>query len=266
METQTFQIALSKFDSAGNDFLIMLDIENRVRITPDEVVALTNRQHGIGADGFITVTGPSEGGDVTMALLNQDGSFAEISGNGLRCVAHAVVRAGIVAAGAFWVMTGAGLRRVTCSEPVGVSAETQASMGYPELETLLCDADEAYVSVGNPHFVRVVDQLEEVDIAHDGCELQSVRSGGINVEFIEIINDHEIKLGVYERGVGPTLACGSGSVAAVLASHALGRTGEMVTVHNPGGSLGVRLEEGEAWLSGTTNHIADLVTSLERSS
>ena len=266
MEQQSFQIGLSKFDGAGNDFLIMLDLENRVQITPDEVIALTNRQSGIGADGFITVTGPSGGGDVTMALLNQDGSFAEISGNGLRCVAHAVVRAGVVAAGSFSVMTGAGLRRVSCDDPVGSVAQAEASMGHPIIESLVADAHEAYVSVGNPHLVRVVYDVQSIDIDREGESLQQVRSGGINVEFIQILNRNEMKLGVYERGVGPTLACGSGSVAATLASHAMGLTDADVVVHNPGGPLSVRIVEGEAWLSGQTHHIADLVATLERSS
>ena len=244
MEQQSFQIGLSKFDGAGNDFLIMLDLENRVQITPDEVIALTNRQSGIGADGFITVTGPSGGGDVTMSLLNQDGSFAEISGNGLRCVAHAVVRAGVVAAGSFWVMTGAGLRRVSCEDPVGSIAQTGASMGNPVIETLLIDSQQAYVSVGNPHLVCVVDDLGAIDVEREGESLQRVRDGGINVEFIQILNRHEMKLGVYERGVGPTLACGSGSVAATLASHAMALTDADVVVHNPGGTLGVRIDDG----------------------
>jgi diaminopimelate epimerase len=266
MEQQSFQIGLSKFDGAGNDFLIMLDLENRVQITPEEVIALTNRQSGIGADGFITVTGPSGGGDVTMSLLNQDGSFAEISGNGLRCVAHAVVRAGVVASGSFWVMTGAGLRRVSCDDPVGTMAQAEASMGHPVIDSLHTDVHEAYVSVGNPHLVRVVDDVQAIDVEREGQSLQPLRSGGINVEFIEILNQQEIKLGVYERGVGPTLACGSGSVAATLASHAMGLTDAEVVVHNPGGPLGVRIVEGEAWLYGETHHIADLVTALERSS
>ena len=266
MELHSFQIGLTKFDGAGNDFLVMVDLEDRVQITPDEVASLTNRQHGIGSDGFITVTGPSGGGDVTMALRNQDGSFAEISGNGLRCVAHAVVRAGIVAAGAFWVMTGAGLRRVRCSAPEGDVATNEASMGHPEIESVVDDVHEAFISVGNPHLVKVVDSLEGLDVEREGHRLQSLRQGGINVEFIEILNDQEINLGVYERGVGPTLACGSGSVAAVVASHALGLTSEIVTVHNPGGPLAVRIENGEAWLSGPTHHIADFVTTLERSS
>lgn len=266
MEVQSSQIALSKFEGAGNDFLVMFDLEERVSIQPAEVVHLTDRHKGIGSDGFITVTGPSGGADITMTLFNQDGSRAEISGNGLQCVSHAAVRSGVVAPGSFDVMTGAGLRRVTCELMSSSSAVTEASMGCPQIESISELVHEVYVSVGNPHFVRVVDATSEVDLVHEGTQLQNLRPGGINVEFIEILNDSEIRLVVFERGVGPTLACGSGSVAAALAAHALGLTKQEVRIFNPGGVLDVRLADGEAWLSGSTRHIADLVATLERSS
>ena len=87
------RISLTKHHGAGNDFLVLLDLGDVVSLSPDEVRWLCDRHRGIGADGLITVTGPSGGGEVTMHLANQDGSIAEISGNGLRCVVHEVVRA-----------------------------------------------------------------------------------------------------------------------------------------------------------------------------
>jgi diaminopimelate epimerase len=264
--TTTIQIGLSKHEAAGNDFLIMIDLHERVKLTDDEVRFLTDRHRGVGADGLIVVTGPSGGGDVTMSLRNQDGSPAEISGNGLRCVVHEVVRAGMVAAGEFSVMTGSGLRRVFCGEPEGRTAWTSADMGEVEIVSVDDAARRATLSVGNPHLVIVRDSLEGLDIAAEGARLQETRPGGINVEWISPAGEGRLALAVFERGVGPTLACGSGSCAAAVAARALDVSGDVVTIDNPGGPLEVSLEGNRATLSGPASVVADLTVSLERGS
>jgi diaminopimelate epimerase len=263
MEEMAVALAMSKHEGAGNDFLIMLDLEDRVALTEDEVRRLADRHRGIGADGVITVTEGSGGSEVTMSLRNQDGSFAEISGNGLRCVAHEVVRAGIVAPGAFSVMTGAGLRRVSCVEPDGIRAWTEASMGTVSLVAIDREARSATISVGNPHLVLVRESLDGLDVEAEGAALQERFSGGVNVEWIAPVGDGLV-LAVYERGVGVTLACGSGSVAAALAARELGLSGDDVTVQNPGGPLQVHLDGFDATLSGEVTVIADLLVPLER--
>ena len=264
MERTIGALAMSKHEGAGNDFLVMLDLEDRVQLSDDEVRLLTDRHRGIGADGLITVTAGTGGGEVTMALRNQDGSFAEISGNGLRCMVHEVVRAGLVAAGSFSVMTGAGLRRVSCEEPDGIGAWTTASMGAVVIEELDEAARRARVDVGNPHLVIVCDELEEIDVAAQGASLQATEPGGINVEWIELAGEDRLRLAVYERGVGVTLACGSGSVAAAAAARALGLVGDAVVVDNPGGALEVSLGASEPVLAGEVRVIADLLVPLER--
>ncbi len=257
-------IGISKHEGAGNDFLLMVDLDDRVALRAEEVRWLTDRHLGIGADGVITITAGSGGGDITMRLANQDGSAAEISGNGLRCVVHEAVRSGLVAPGSFNVMTGAGLRRVHCEEPIGRSAFTSASMGAVTVEHLDAGARRALVDVGNPHLVIVVDDLSEIDARAEGLRLQAERPGGINVEWISLANDGGIDLVVFERGVGLTLACGSGSCAAAATAHALSLTGPTVEVRNPGGMLSVSLEGDEATLSGQVSHVADLLVPLER--
>ena len=199
-----------------------------------------------------------------MALRNHDGSSAEISGNGLRCVAHEVVRAGLAAAGSFSVMTGAGLRRVSCSEPDGLRAWTSASMGALEVLDLDASARRVTLSAGNPHLVFAVEDIAAVDVAAQGAALQGTRAGGINVEWIAPATDGHLAMVVYERGVGPTLACGSGSCAAALAARELGLGGSQVVVENPGGPLTVELDGLEATLSGEVRLIADLLVPLER--
>ena len=257
-------IGISKHEGAGNDFLVMVDLENRVQLTVDEVRWLADRHLGIGADGVITVLEGSGGGDITMRLANQDGSPAEISGNGLRCVVHEVVRSGIVAPGSFNVMTGSGLRRVSCAEPEGRSAMTSAEMGVVTIVELDEEGRSGIVEIGNPHLVKVVDDLSVIDVESEGRVLQSTRPGGINVEWISVAADGSLDLLVYERGVGVTLACGSGSCASVAAASALGLVDDTVEVRNPGGSLSVALEGDRATLSGLVHHIADLIVPLER--
>jgi diaminopimelate epimerase len=259
----TTTIGISKHEGAGNDFLVMLDMEDRVRLTPAEVVWLADRHRGIGADGVITVTGPSGGGEVTMHLRNADGTEAEISGNGLRCLVHEVVRSGVVAEGSFSVMTGAGLRRVTCATPVGRRAATSADMGEIRIVDEDVAASQVVVDVGNPHVVVVASSLRDLDPLVEGAALQSMRPGGINVEWIVPTPDG-LDLIVFERGVGLTLACGSGSCAAAVAARHLGLSGDHVTVRNPGGDLVVDLVGDVATLSGDVAHIADIVVPLDR--
>lgn len=258
------KVALSKHEAAGNDFLVMVDLEERVGLSADEIRRLADRHAGVGADGLIVVTGPSGGGEVTMTLSNSDGSVAEISGNGLRCVVHEVVRSGIVAPGDFSVMTGSGLRRVRCEEPVGRTAMTSADMGEVLVESLDTQALTATLSVGNPHLVLVVDDPRGIDVEREGLRLQNTRPGGINVEWIARRDDGSLDMVVYERGVGRTMACGSGSCAAAMASRAFGLTGDSVRVANPGGDLIVTLEGEVAVLSGPASVIADMTVLLER--
>ena len=264
MERFVGGLTMSKHEGAGNDFLIMVDLDDHVQLRSDEVERLCDRHRGIGADGVITVTSGTGGGDVTMRLANADGSAAEISGNGLRCLVHEVVRSGVVASGAFSVMTAAGLREVNCAEPDGVRAWTSADMGTLEVLSVDAAARRVEVSVGNPHLVIVVDDLEAIDVVAEGTALQGHRVGGINVEWIRPDGEGGLELKVFERGVGPTLACGSGSCAAALAARELGLVGNEVLVRNPGGTLEVALEGRIATLSGEVRVIADLLVPLER--
>ena len=259
----TTTIGISKHEGAGNDFLVMIDLEDRVQLTTAEVRWLADRHLGLGADGVITVTGPSNGGEVTMHLRNADGSPAEISGNGLRCVVHEVVRSGVVAQGSFSIMTDAGLRRVHCEPPAGRSAMTSAQMGVISVLSEDLEGRQVTVDVGNPHLVVLLDSLEGLDAAREGQALQATRPGGINVEWIAP-RPGGLDLVVFERGVGITLACGSGSCAAAVAGRRFGVSGDHAEITNPGGVLLVDLEDDHATLSGIVSHVADAVVPLER--
>ena len=161
-------------------------------------------------------------------------------------------------------MTGAGLRRVHCDDLNGRQAMASASMGKVRVADLDVTQRRGTADVGNPHLVIVVDDLASVDAESEGTRLQSVRPGGVNVEWIQMTGDGVLDLVVFERGVGLTLACGSGSCAAAVVARSLGLTSDAVEVRNPGGTLGVTLTGDEATLSGMVSHVADLIVPLER--
>jgi len=263
--TRTFE--LTKFEGAGNDFLVFVDASGAVELMPAVVTHLCDRRRGVGADGVLKVS-PSEVADLEMELWNADGTIAEMSGNGMRCLAHAAVLQGLVEPGDFTVATRGGLRRVTFSPGESYDrAEVSVDMGPV---SLLQDVDVAgarlarRASCGNPHLVVVVDDLAEVDAEGLGPALSTSVEGGCNVEWVAVRDDGGLDLVVYERGVGLTLACGTGSCAAAAVTRSAGLTGDQVGVHNPGGLLTVDFADGGsvATLTGPVRKVADLSVDL----
>jgi diaminopimelate epimerase len=260
----------TKHEGAGNDFLVVLDPEDRVRLTAAQVCLLADRRRGIGADGIIRVGPGRDGCDLSMQLFNADGSEAEMSGNGIRCLAQAAVDAGLVAPPSFTVATAAGTRTVEYvpGERPGC-ARARVDMGPARLgpqQPQEFDGRQARtVDVGNPHLVLLGPDTAGADIAERGPKLQASFPGGINVEWITVEHDGEgalLDLRVWERGVGVTLACGTGSVAAAAAARSWDVVGPgPVRVRNPGGVLEVDLGGGEGdvtHLSGPVRKVADV--------
>jgi diaminopimelate epimerase len=223
-------IRLEKYHGLGNDFLVFLDLGDRCPLDPGAVRALCDRHRGVGADGVIRVT---------------PGSRAEMSGNGIRCLAMAMVDAGL-AEPKMTVHTDAGDKTVTVDDDGWVSVD----MGMAKIDPK--DVGVAFVNMGNPHTVVEVEDLAKVRIAKQAAEWQ-----GRNVEFVVIGpgTDH-LSMRVWERGVGETLACGTGACAAAAAAFVWGKVGNHVTVKQPGGNATVRLEGNTIILSGPADHIA----------
>ncbi len=263
-------LTLTKYEAAGNDFLIALDPDGSFELRGPLARALCDRHRGIGADGVIRLGPTADGVDLSMELRNADGSSAETSGNGLRCAARAAVESGLAAPGRLRVATGAGIRTVVY-EPAGGDGAgwARVEMGPVRLgppAPFGPPAERARaVDVGNPHLVIVVPRLEAVAVAEEGRRRQDEVPGGVNVEFVvPAPEDGTVELAVYERGVGETLACGSGTVAAAAALRSWGLAGDTVRVHNPGGTLEVRLGSGgEAELSGPVRRVAEIRVAAE---
>jgi diaminopimelate epimerase len=243
---------LQKWHGAGNDFLVdVVDERDPTWWNSERARAVCQRATGVGADGLIVAR---LGNPVTMELYNADGSEAEMSGNGIRCLAAAVR----LVTNATWdsldVKTGVGLRVVslTMNGDAGYGGVSMGEVTFGHnIEGAL-----GVANVGNPHVV-IVDNAGWPDVQREAIAAKmSSLEGGANVEFVSVIDSGHLSMSVIERGVGWTLACGTGSCAAVAVFHREGLCDGDVVVDNPGGSLRVQLHRGQATLSGPVQFVA----------
>lgn len=244
---------LTKHHGLGNDFLVALESDNPGLAEPSPELArvLCDRRRGVGADGLVYGYLGEEGVDLRMVLLNADGSRAEVSGNGIRCLAQAECRQRGTRRADLAIAVDHGLRRVHVEPgPAILTLRASVDMGSthdgPDLGALppeLGGARHATVDIGNPHAVFLVDDPFAVDLAAIGPVVERSVEGGVNVEFIAATSTDEIALAVWERGAGITEACGSGACAAAVAAHRWGLVGKKVTVRMPGGEAEVELGE-----------------------
>ncbi|HVA74339.1 MAG TPA: diaminopimelate epimerase [Acidimicrobiales bacterium] len=263
MTTLTF----TKLHGLGNDFLVALDPPPSLEYRGAEIArSLCDRHRGIGADGLILSRASVESSSTALLgfkLFNADGSEAEMSGNGIRCLAHSALDAGLVPDGQeFGVATPAGVRQVTVARRSPTTAWGSVDMGVVKVqgEADRCNVGhgQLLVDVGNPHLVVLGPDPATIDVKTLGPLLEATDPAGLNVEFVTLgPGPDEITMRVWERGVGETEACGTGSCAAAAALHHWYRTGTAVTVHQPGGSAAVELRpDGSAVLSGPSERIA----------
>lgn len=276
-------LLLTKHHGLGNDFLVVLAPEWEP--SSDQARRWCHRRTGIGADGLI-VAQPVDGSTThwAMVLWNADGSRAEISGNGIRCLGQAVVQRllgspvpddpadpGIHGPVALVVETDAGSRQLVVQPVPGSTWQVRASMGRarpaPGADGRWADAGvsviaEAGVDLGNPHvvgFVATADDLEAVDMAVAGPRVEAGHSDGVNVHVVHVTDDGDIRMKVWERGVGVTQACGSGACAAAWAANRAGMVGAKTAVTMPGGSATVELDGDEIFLSGPAGYIGSVI-------
>lgn len=269
----TDSVPLTKLHGLGNDFLVF--IADGTHAPPVDAVAFArrvcDRHRGVGADGVLTAVPGPTAEQWEMTLHNADGTLAEMSGNGIRCFAQAVIRhTGHEVPVVLEISTDAGLRTVTVAPDPGGDPDAviaSVSMGVPRSGPVLdglVPPDDRPVGrrsswdVGNPHLVLEVDDLAEVDLASEGPAWEAMFPDGINVHFVTVGGDHHLDQITWERGAGITLACGTGATAAALSGHAWGAVHSPVTVTMPGGTVQVDLDGGEPTLHGPSVWIADL--------
>ena len=262
----------AKYQGTGNDFVMISDLTDGLRLTPDQVSALCDRRFGIGADGVIRVAPGSPETDFFMDYSNSDGSVGEMCGNGIRCLAVFARDEGLTDATSLRVETRAGLKvieiqdhgriRVDMGAPIFAPAtipvrwEGQDAL-HTKLELENGVLEVACLSMGNPHAVMFVDDLEGTPVTTLGrlIENHPAFPNGVNVEFVRVTSPDRLDMRVWERGSGATLACGTGACAGAVAGRLLRDAGRKVTVGLPGGDLevdweGSLKEQASAFLTG----------------
>ena len=263
-------LTLTKHHGLGNDFLVLLDPGAEVEVPPALAAALCHRREGVGADGLLHVVKAGDGVDLELTVWNADGSVAETSGNGLRCMAQAAVDAGL-ASPDLLVRTGGAIRhlRVEPESAPGLR-EVQAGMGMVSLgeeESRLLEqlgASRARrADTGNPHIVWLVEEQPQprwLEVAS-----RDIPGGPANAEAIALVGSDHLRMWVWERGAGQTQACGSGSVASAAVARSWGLVGDTVRVTNPGGDLVVNLgPNNEATLTGPAKFIGRVEVDTDR--
>jgi diaminopimelate epimerase len=251
--------------------VMIADLEDRMGLLdPKLVAALCDRHQGVGADGLIRIA-PAEGADFFMDYYNADGGVAEMCGNGIRCLAKYVADRGLAGGDRLRVDTRAGVKDlVLYRDADGLVDRVRVDMGAPILERaripvagegdplhVVVEAEgdrfeAACVSMGNPHAVVFVDRLAAIPVERYGplIETLPVFPSKANVEFTEVLTPDEVRVRVWERGVGETQACGTGACATAVAANLRGLTGRSVAVHMPGGTLDIEWTDETVFLTG----------------
>lgn len=255
------RLRFTKMHGIGNDFVMIDAISQKVTITPERARKLADRHFGVGCDQVLVVESPDNpDADFRYRIFNNDGSEVENCGNGARCFAVFVRQRQLTSKRIIRVETAAGLLTLKVQDDNQVTVD----MGAPELspDKIPCTFHEqateydlplqetvliiGAVSMGNPHAVALVDDVDSYPVKLIGPEVESHSCfpNRVNAGFMEVVSRDMIKLRVYERGVGETLACGTGACAAVVSGILRGLLDSAVKVQLPGGELSITWEGG----------------------
>lgn len=247
----------TKMQGLGNDYIYIYgEVQN-----PEELSQkLSERHFGIGSDGIVIIS-PSDVADFKMRIFNADGSEAKMCGNGIRCVGKYVFDKSYTDKQIITVETLSGIKTLNMTVENGEVSEVSVQMGKAVVSddiTLEIDGKKVLitpVSVGNPHAVIFVDDAKAAPVAELGRKIETHDSfpGGVNVEFVEVMSGNCLRMRVWERGSGITMACGTGACASVAASAAqtFCRTNEFVSVELDGGTLKIKIDDnGEVTMVG----------------
>jgi len=259
----------------GNDYILIDNIDQGIsdEHAPELARNLCTRRFSIGADGLLLIYS-SKVADIKMRIFNADGSEAEMCGNGIRCFSKYCYENGIVLKPEFKVETLSGIKQIRLTMKGSEVGSIKVDMGSPKWErsaipmqgqgtcineTLEVDHELYHVtclSMGNPHCIIFVENVDEFPVDSVGPIIENHKAfpHRTNVGFVQVLTFNELKVRVWERGCGETLACGTGTCAAVAAANKLGKVGNKVTVHVLGGDL--QVEVGKTlFLSGAAEKV-----------
>lgn len=264
-ETRSDRLPFMKMHGLGNDFVVIDERQGASALTEDIVVAIADRHRGIGFDQLAVIR-PGGGADADLLFYNADGSTSAACGNATRCIAR-------------FLMAETGRDRLTLTTERGTllardagDGLTAVNMGQPQLEwqdiplaqkmdtlELPIDGAPTATGMGNPHCSFFVDDAQAIDLerfgaAHEHHPLYPQRT---NVQVAHLIGPDHLRMRVWERGVGVTLASGSSSCAVAVAAARRGLTGRKVTIELDGGTIWIDWAEDGVWMTGPTAHVAD---------
>jgi len=228
-----------------NDFVLLFDPEDEIKISEEQIARICNRETGIGSDGFIRMTKP--GGKWFMDYRNQDGSLAEMCGNGIRVMARYLVERGHQGEGIFAINTRAGNKylAVPANDDISVNMG-QVTEVYDNVFVRIGEQSWSaqHIDVGNPHAVVFVEDLEAIGDLLTAPEVDGDYPDGVNVEFVTFLPNGELAMRVFERGVGETQSCGTGTCAVALAAtlHQGKKLPARWVINPPGGRLIVDID------------------------
>ncbi len=266
----------TKMEGAGNDYVYVDAFREKVRNPARLAVAVSDRHFGVGADGLILIC-PSRRGDARMEMYNADGSRGRMCGNGIRCVAKYVYDHGIAKKRHLAVETDSGVKQLKLFVAKGKVERVAVDMGAPLLERAEIPMKGrpgrvvneplnilgrtfrvTAVNMGNPHCVSFVSDVRAFDLEKFGpaVEKSPLFPERVNAEFVEVVNRRTLRMRVWERGSGETLACGTGACASAVAAALGGLAGRKVTLKLLGGDLEVEwTESGSVLLTGPAREV-----------
>ncbi|MPM41097.1 Diaminopimelate epimerase [bioreactor metagenome] len=266
------EFKFSKWHGLGNDFVIVNGFTEKIDDYKTTAIKVCDRHFGVGADGLVLII-PSDIADFRMRIFNSDGSEAEMCGNVTRCVARFVYEGGLTEKTKITIETQAGLIRPELIFDNGSLKTVRVDMGEPRLKPsevpVLSESDSPVintplsidestfhitcVSMGNPHCITFVNDVDAINLSEVGplIETNSIFPRKTNVEFVEVIDPKTLKMRVWERGAGITLACGTGACATLVAAAMNGKADKAATVKLDGGDLFIEwCNDNHVYMSG----------------
>jgi diaminopimelate epimerase len=258
----------TKMQGIGNDYIYVNGFAETVADPARLAIRISDRHFGIGADGLVLIL-PSQKADVRMRMFNADGSEAEMCGNGIRCVAKYAFDHNLSRSNPMRVETGNGILSIEVQTQTGKVTQATVNMGQPILKlpdipvdaTAVSPMDRphqfsfnvgqqtispaTFVSMGNPHAVIFVDDVDRIDLPHIGplVEHHKAFPKRINAHWVQVKSPSELIMRTWERGSGITLACGTGACAVAVAAALTGRAERKILAHLPGGDLTLEWRE-----------------------
>lgn len=269
------KLAFTKMHGLGNDFVVLNGISQVLDLTPEQVRWIADRRFGVGCDQVLIVEASAERGvDFRYRIYNADGAEVQQCGNGARCFARYVRDEGLVSKDVITVRTQGGLITLRLLDNgevlvnMGVVRLNPSDVPFTATEQSVVysldvggrDVDVTVLSLGNPHAVQMVADVERAPVLTEGplVERHQRFPEGVNAGFMQIVDRRTIRLRVYERGAGETLACGTGACAAMAAGRLRGLLDDTVDVHLRGGRLTVTWDgRGPIWMQGPASRVYD---------